>query len=47
MKFIMIKAEIYQHKTPVLNMYVHNNKASKFINKKWQNSRAKQKHSQL
>lgn len=40
----MIKGEIYQNKTPFLNMYVHNNKASKFINRKWQNSREKNIH---
>ena len=33
MKFIMIKGEIYQNKTPFLNMYVHNNKDSKLTNK--------------
>lgn len=45
MKFIMIKGD--QNKTPLLNMYVHHNKASKLTNRKWQNSREKQKHSQL
>ena len=43
----MIKGEIYQNKIPFLNIHVHNNKASKFINREWQNSRAKQKHSQM